>query len=86
MALCVNAADAARRRIRDWEPYAQSRDAAVSAAAKALGCDVRTPVSHTIYDPRAVIRANKGTPPLTYTVRGCPGPRMRRVPTYSTHI
>jgi hypothetical protein len=26
------------------------------------------PVSHTLYDPRAVIAANGGKPPLTYTV------------------
>jgi cryptochrome len=27
------------------------------------------PVSHTLYDPRAVIAANGGKPPLTYTAR-----------------
>ena len=65
----LHAADKRPASTRDWEPYAQSRDAAVTAAARDLGCDVRTPVSHTIYDPRAVICANKGTPPLTYTVQ-----------------
>jgi cryptochrome len=53
----------------DSEPYALARDKAAAAAARDLGCDVRCPVSHTLYDPRAVIAANGGKPPLTYTVR-----------------
>ena len=54
-------------RTRDWEPYAQARDDAARQAAQAVNCEVVTPVGHTMYDPRAVIAANKGSPPLTYT-------------------
>ena len=34
----------------DTEPYALKRDAAVADAARALGAEVHTPVSHTLYD------------------------------------
>ena len=59
----------ARRLCFEWdsEPYALSRDAAVSVAAAAARCEVHSPVSHTFYDPRQVIAANKGKAPLTYT-------------------
>jgi len=52
---------------RDSETDALARDERVSQAAQAAGCEVRCRVSHTLYDPRAVISANNGTPPLTYT-------------------
>ncbi len=38
-------------------------------AGFALLHQVVCPVSHTLYDPRAVIAANGGKPPLTYTAR-----------------
>ena len=61
----------ARRLCYEWdgEPYAQARDATAREQAQALGCAVFDSVSHTLYDPRAVISANKGAPPLTYAVR-----------------
>jgi cryptochrome len=72
----------------DSEEYALARDAQATRDAQALGCTVVSPVSNTLYDPRAVIAAYGGRPPLTYTVRPavasrhvlrCVGnPRLRR--------
>ena len=64
----------------DSEPYAQARDAAATQAAQAAGCEVVSCVSHTIYDPRAVLRANKGKPTFAYQARAGPahGPCSRR--------
>ena len=53
----------------DSEEYALARDAQAARDAAALGCAVVCPVSNTLYDPRAVIAAYGGRPPLTYTVR-----------------
>ena len=50
----------------DTEGYAVERDEKVAAAARAAGLAVSTHASHTLWDPAAVIAANKGSPPLTY--------------------
>ncbi|XP_023343983.1 cryptochrome-1, partial [Eurytemora carolleeae] len=63
--------------IRDWdarlltweedtEPYAVSRDAKIKNIAKDLNVEVKTFCGHTLYNPEAIIAANKGDVPLTY--------------------
>ena len=48
----------------DTEPYALKRDAAVADAARALGAEVHTPVSHTLYDvERLLAKCPGGQPP-----------------------
>jgi len=49
----------------DTEPYAKVRDARVGEAAKAMGVEVLSPVSHTLYDPDVLIAKNGGKAPLT---------------------
>lgn len=49
----------------DTEPYAKSRDARVASDAKAMGVEVITQVSHTLYDPHMLISKNNGKAPLT---------------------
>ncbi|XP_059474948.1 cryptochrome-1 [Neocloeon triangulifer] len=51
---------------RDCEPIWRARDAAVRATCAERGVRCVECVSHTLWDPRAVLRANGGTPPLTY--------------------
>ena len=50
----------------DTEPYAKIRDEEVKGIAERNGVSVVTKVSHTLYDPKAIISKNKGTAPLTY--------------------
>ncbi|XP_014755728.1 (6-4)DNA photolyase isoform X2 [Brachypodium distachyon] len=50
----------------DTEPYALARDKRVTDFAAALGIEVFTPVSHTLFDPAEIIEKNGGRPPLTY--------------------
>nr|CAD7196228.1 unnamed protein product [Timema douglasi] len=50
----------------DTEPYALERDASVEKLARSAGVSVVQKVSHTLYNPESVIRANLGKPPLTY--------------------
>ncbi|XP_020590382.1 (6-4)DNA photolyase [Phalaenopsis equestris] len=50
----------------DTEPYAQSRDNKVKDIASASGIQVFSPVSHTLFDPKEIIRKNGGKAPLTY--------------------
>lgn len=49
----------------DTEPYAKVRDARVREAAEAMGVEVFSPVSHTLYDPNVLIAKNGGKAPLT---------------------
>lgn len=49
----------------DVEPYARSRDADIQQLAAAAGVQVSAHVSHTMYDPDALIRAAGGKVPLT---------------------
>lgn len=50
----------------DTDPYYQAMDARVQKHASSMGIDIFSPVSHTLFDPRAIIEKNGGKPPLTY--------------------
>uniref|UniRef100_A0A803LN61 Photolyase/cryptochrome alpha/beta domain-containing protein n=1 Tax=Chenopodium quinoa TaxID=63459 RepID=A0A803LN61_CHEQI len=50
----------------DTDPYYQDLSARVEKYASQEGIKVFSPVSHTLFDPRAVIAKNGGKPPLTY--------------------
>uniref|UniRef100_A0A803LEG8 Photolyase/cryptochrome alpha/beta domain-containing protein n=1 Tax=Chenopodium quinoa TaxID=63459 RepID=A0A803LEG8_CHEQI len=50
----------------DTDPYYQDLSARVEKYASQEGIEVFSPVSHTLFDPRAVIAKNGGKPPLTY--------------------
>nr|AXE72850.1 6-4 photolyase [Chlamydomonas sp. ICE-L] len=50
----------------DTEPYAVLRDAHVSSLAKAANVEVKSFVSHTLYDTADIVERNGGKPPLTY--------------------
>ena len=51
----------------DTEPYGLKRDASVAAAARAMGVEVRAPVSHTLYDTEQLLaKCPKGEPPTVY--------------------
>jgi hypothetical protein len=49
--------------------HASAKYAALMPSRVFAFLQVVCPVSHTLYDPRAVIAANGGKPPLTYTAR-----------------
>lgn len=51
---------------QDCEPVWQARDERVARACGEVGLECREHVSHTLWEPDAVIRANGGIPPLTY--------------------
>ncbi|XP_071802259.1 cryptochrome-1-like isoform X1 [Asterias amurensis] len=50
----------------DTEPYAVKRDDLVKTIAEEHGVEIIQKMSHTLYHPQSVIKANGGTPPLTY--------------------
>eukprot|EP00891_Asterochloris_glomerata_P003329 jgi/Astpho2/3329/e_gw1.00054.36.1_t len=50
----------------DTEPYAKERDAKILQLAEAAGVEVHTPISHTLFDGDAIVKANKGKPPTAY--------------------
>ncbi|KAL4194967.1 hypothetical protein AMTRI_Chr05g62190 [Amborella trichopoda] len=62
----------------DTEPYSLTRDGQVQDFASHTGIEVFSPVSHTLFDPREVIKKNGGKPPLTYQsflrIVGIPSP------------
>lgn len=51
---------------QDCEPVWQARDERVARACREAGVACREHVSHTLWEPDVVIRANGGIPPLTY--------------------
>ncbi|KOB58217.1 Cryptochrome, partial [Operophtera brumata] len=51
---------------QDCEPVWRARDDSVKTACRETGVTVREHVSHTLWEPDTVIRANGGIPPLTY--------------------
>jgi len=51
---------------QDTEPYAVTRDAAVSASLTGGGCVVRAECSHTLHDIEHYVAASKGKVPSTY--------------------
>ncbi|KZV26106.1 (6-4)DNA photolyase [Dorcoceras hygrometricum] len=50
----------------DTEPYYQVLDNKVKNHASAVGVEIYSPVSHTIFDPADIIQKNGGKPPLSY--------------------
>ncbi|KAH9607866.1 hypothetical protein KSS87_000002 [Heliosperma pusillum] len=50
----------------DTDPYYQALDAKVEKYASSVGIEVSSHVSHTLFDPRDIIKKNGGKPPLTY--------------------
>lgn len=50
----------------DTDPYYQALGTRVEQYASQAGVEVFSPVSHTLFDPRAIIDKNGGKPPLTY--------------------
>ncbi|KAI9006431.1 putative photolyase class 1 [Hyaloraphidium curvatum] len=50
----------------DTEPYAEFRDAKVRALCSAAGVEAVSCLGHTLWDPKDVVKANKGKVPLTY--------------------
>ncbi|KAJ4844629.1 (6-4)DNA photolyase [Turnera subulata] len=50
----------------DTDPYYQALDARVKDYASSAGIEVFSPVSHTLFNPGAIIQKNGGKPPLTY--------------------
>ena len=50
----------------DLEPIWQERDCSVIHLLETQGIEVVDSVSYTLWDPREVIRANGGSPPLTF--------------------
>lgn len=51
---------------QDCEPIWKKRDDAVRALCVERGIECVEFVSHTLWDPKAIINCNGGTPPLTY--------------------
>jgi len=51
---------------QDIEPYARKRDDLIEKLAKKANVKVIQKVSHTLYNPENIIKANLGKPPLTY--------------------
>jgi cryptochrome len=51
---------------QDCEPIWRARDDAVRALCNERGIECLEFVSHTLWDPKAIIHCNGGTPPLTY--------------------
>ncbi|XP_073146085.1 (6-4)DNA photolyase [Henckelia pumila] len=50
----------------DTEPYYQALDSKVKNHASAVGVEIYSPVSHTIFNPADIIQKNGGKPPLSY--------------------
>lgn len=50
----------------DIEPYARMRDTRVTQLAREHGVRVIATHGHTLYEPEAVVMANKGVAPLRY--------------------
>jgi len=50
----------------DCEPIWKERDESVRAVCKERGVLCLEFVSHTLWDPKIVIKTNGGSPPLTY--------------------
>ncbi|XP_069358731.1 cryptochrome-1 [Maniola hyperantus] len=51
---------------QDCEPIWRARDESVKSLCREIGVACRENVSHTLWDPDVIIRANGGIPPLTY--------------------
>ncbi|CAH1645315.1 unnamed protein product [Spodoptera littoralis] len=51
---------------QDCEPVWRARDDSVKNACKEIGVVCKEHVSHTLWEPDTVIKANGGIPPLTY--------------------
>nr|DAD44841.1 TPA_asm: hypothetical protein HUJ06_003071 [Nelumbo nucifera] len=64
----------------DTEPYYQAMDDRVKDHASALGMEVFSPVSHTLFNPVKIIEKNGGAPPLSYQsflkIAGKPSPPL----------
>ena len=54
----------------DMEPIWQERDCGVISELRTLGVETITKISYTLWDPREVIKANGGSPPLTFGESG----------------
>ena len=50
----------------DMEPIWQERDCGVIKLLGKLGVETIPRISYTLWDPREVIKANGGSPPLTF--------------------
>ena len=50
----------------DTEPYSVSRDGEITELANHLGVQVVSKLSHTLFDPHKIVKANKGVTPTTY--------------------
>ncbi|KAK9677185.1 hypothetical protein RND81_11G126300 [Saponaria officinalis] len=50
----------------DSDPYYQALDARIEKYTSSAGIEIFSPVSHTLFDPRDIIKKNGGKPPLTY--------------------
>lgn len=50
----------------DTEPYSVTRDKEITDLAKTHNVEVLTKLSHTLFDPAEVLKANKGATPMTY--------------------
>ncbi|TRY91911.1 hypothetical protein DNTS_029629, partial [Danionella cerebrum] len=48
------------------EPYYSNMEAEIRELAEACALETLTRVSHTLYDVKRIVKANKGSPPLTY--------------------
>eukprot|EP00471_Norrisiella_sphaerica_P002941 CAMPEP_0184480814 /NCGR_PEP_ID=MMETSP0113_2-20130426/2322_1 /TAXON_ID=91329 /ORGANISM="Norrisiella sphaerica, Strain BC52" /LENGTH=544 /DNA_ID=CAMNT_0026859541 /DNA_START=93 /DNA_END=1727 /DNA_ORIENTATION=+ len=51
----------------DTEPYARDRDNKIFQLAKDAGVEAKTHVSHTLYDPEAILAKNKGQSTTSYS-------------------
>ncbi|XP_073945628.1 circadian regulator cryptochrome isoform X2 [Choristoneura fumiferana] len=51
---------------QDCEPVWRARDESVKTACREIGVTCHEHVSHTLWEPDTVIKANGGIPPLTY--------------------
>lgn len=51
---------------QDCEPVWRARDDSVKVACREIGVTCKEHVSHTLWEPVTVIKANGGIPPLTY--------------------
>ena len=56
----------------DTEPYSITRDAEITKIAQEFGIQVVTKLSHTLYDPDQIVKANKGaTPTVLFNSETC---------------
>ncbi|CAB0002124.1 unnamed protein product [Nesidiocoris tenuis] len=76
---------------QDCEPIWRERDQEVMSMCQELGIECIERVSHTLWDPKLVIKTNGGIPPLTYQMflhttsvigtppKPCPGPDFSHI-------